>query len=200
MPILRADTARSARALRYFPSVDPGGDLGAVEAEEPGSTGKWSWLHEKAVLVGCQILTSEFGRFALPEEELDKFRLNFPVSFEMPEAVKKYLLAYIDNKSGCRKGWFYRGLLQNKGWDFWDITWRKLAIFRVSELICGQLNFQRNEVLESCKNSLLRNIICVAQYHSGNGKVERLIRKVNERLITNKEYVLECDTGGSLEV
>ena len=51
-----------------------------------------------------------------------------------------------------------------------------------------------------CANRQIRRKECPTKDHRGNGKVERLIRTINERLRTNKKTVLTKDHSGLSEI
>ena len=46
------------------------------------------------------------------------------------------------------------------------------------------------------KERFLQHITCPIRDHRGNGKVERMIRTLNERLRTNRKIVVQKDTSG----
>ena len=47
-----------------------------------------------------------------------------------------------------------------------------------------------------CEKCLIEHIICPIRDHRGNGKSERMIRTINERLRTNKKIVVERERSG----
>ena len=51
-----------------------------------------------------------------------------------------------------------------------------------------------------CRKYGIRHILCPVRDHQGNGKVERMIRTLNERLRTNKEVFLTKDHSGLSEI
>ena len=54
--------------------------------------------------------------------------------------------------------------------------------------------FRSKRFREVCENRLIRHID--VRDHRGNGKIERLIRTINERLRTNKQIVVQRDNSG----
>ena len=46
--------------------------------------------------------------------------------------------------------------------------------------------FKSEKFKQFCKEIIIDHVICPVRDHRGNGKVERMIRTVNERLRTNK--------------
>ena len=51
-----------------------------------------------------------------------------------------------------------------------------------------------------CLKRLLKLIECSVRDHRGNGKIERLMRTINERLPTNEQIVMRRDNSGLLEI
>ena len=51
-----------------------------------------------------------------------------------------------------------------------------------------------------CRKHGIRHILCPVRDHRGNGKVERMIRTLNERLRANKEVFLTKDHSGLSEI
>ena len=47
-----------------------------------------------------------------------------------------------------------------------------------------------------CREKFIQHIVCPRRDHRGNGKVERMIRTVNERLRTNRNIIVQRDTTG----
>ena len=60
--------------------------------------------------------------------------------------------------------------------------------------------FKSKRFKEFCKRRLIQHVECPIKDHSGNGKLERLIRTINERLRTNKQIVLKRDNSGLSEI
>ena len=51
-----------------------------------------------------------------------------------------------------------------------------------------------------CREFGVEHIVCPVRDHRGNGKIERLIRTINERLRTNKQIILTKDKSGLSEI
>ena len=51
--------------------------------------------------------------------------------------------------------------------------------------------FKSNNIKHFCQKYFIQHIKCPIYDHRGNGKVERLIRTINERLRTNKRIILD---------
>ena len=59
--------------------------------------------------------------------------------------------------------------------------------------------FRSKKVKEFCRKRYIEHIQCPIRDHKGNGKIERLIRTINERLRTNKEIVIKRDKSGNFQ-
>ena len=55
--------------------------------------------------------------------------------------------------------------------------------------------FRSNKFKEFCRNRFINRVECPIRNHRGNGKIERLIRTINERLRTNKKIVSQDKSG-----
>ena len=51
-----------------------------------------------------------------------------------------------------------------------------------------------------CSQFQIKHITCPVRDYRGNGKIERLIRTINERLGTNKNIVLKRETSSLSEI
>ena len=56
--------------------------------------------------------------------------------------------------------------------------------------------FVSEQFTQFCKQFGIEHITCPIRDHRGNGKIERLIRTINERLRTNKQVFLTKDKTG----
>ena len=59
--------------------------------------------------------------------------------------------------------------------------------------------FKSQKFKEFCKEWYINHIECPIKDHRGNGKIERLIRTINERLRTNKKVIVTKDKTGLSE-
>ena len=57
-----------------------------------------------------------------------------------------------------------------------------------------------DEFAKFCKQFGIKHIFCPVRDHRGNGKKERLIRTINERLRANKQIVITKDSSGLSEI
>ena len=60
--------------------------------------------------------------------------------------------------------------------------------------------FTSEEFKTFCQQFQIKHITCPVRDHRGNGKIERLIRSLNERLRTNRNIILKRDKSGLSEV
>ena len=60
--------------------------------------------------------------------------------------------------------------------------------------------FTSKEFKKFCKKCFIKHIKCPINDHKGNGKVERLIRTIKERLRTNQNIILDKDNTGLSEI
>ena len=51
-----------------------------------------------------------------------------------------------------------------------------------------------------CQQFHIKHVTCPVRDHRGNGKIERLIRTINERLRTNKNIIVKMDNSGLSEI
>ena len=56
--------------------------------------------------------------------------------------------------------------------------------------------FKSEKFKQFCKEKFINHVICPIRDHRGNGKVERMIRTINERLRTNKNILVSKDKSG----
>ena len=60
--------------------------------------------------------------------------------------------------------------------------------------------FRSKRFEEFCGKRLIQHIECPIRHHRGNGKIERLIRTINERLRTNNKIIVSKDSSGISEI
>ena len=60
--------------------------------------------------------------------------------------------------------------------------------------------FVSEEFARFCRQFGIEHIICPVRDHRGNGKIERLIRTINERLRTKKQIIVTKDQSGLSEI
>ena len=60
--------------------------------------------------------------------------------------------------------------------------------------------FVSEAFFQFCKQFVMEHITCPIRDHTGNGKIERLIRTINERLRPNRQVILSKDKSGLSEI
>ena len=132
----------------------------------------------------------EFGNIRKPKQVNEEIALDFMGPFSGAHENRKYLLVAIDHfsayptlqfvKSTDIKGVekFLRKYISNNGIP---------QIVRTDQATV----FMGNEFRNLREEFGIRHIVCPVYDHRGNGKVERLIRTVNERLRANPEILAE---------
>ena len=60
--------------------------------------------------------------------------------------------------------------------------------------------FTSEEFETFCRQFQIKHVTCPVRDHRGNGKIERLIRTLNERLRTNRNIILKRDKSGLSEI
>ena len=56
--------------------------------------------------------------------------------------------------------------------------------------------FMSNSFKIFCQQFHIKHVTCPVRNHRGNGKIERLIRTINERLRTNQNIIVKRTTPG----
>ena len=108
---------------------------------------------------------------------------------------KKYLLVSVDNHSGCPSALFSPIPTIDRVTEF-------LAEYIATNGIPKRIQtdpgtaFRSEKFKQFCEKYFIEHIICLIRDHRGNGKVERMIRTVNERLRTSKKIVVERERSG----
>ena len=77
-----------------------------------------------------------------------------------------------------------------------------IAQYVVPEKIHTDLGtvFVREAFTQFCEHFRIKHITCPNKDHRGNGKIEQLIRTINERLRMNKQIILSKDKSGLSEI
>ena len=60
--------------------------------------------------------------------------------------------------------------------------------------------FKSKKLKIFCKEKFIEHVICPVRDHRGNGKVERMIRTINERLRTNTKVLIFKDKSGTSNI
>ena len=141
----------------------------------------------------------QFGEIPKSEKANDEIALDFAGPFQNAEHGKKYLLVAIDNFSAWPDALFLHKLTTKKVIEFLKNFVSQYGIPKQIRSDPGTV-FTSEEFKTFCRNFQINHVTCPVRDHRGNGKIERLIRTINERLRTNKNIVLKKDKSGLSEI
>ena len=133
---------------------------------------------------------NEYGKITAAAEHNDEIAIDFAGPFANAADKKKYLLVAIDQKTGWPSAMFLRKPNTEKVIEFLE---QYVANFGIPKRIRTDpaTVFNSEKFKEFCKEHVIRHVQCPVRDHRGNGKVERLIRTINERIRADKSIVLE---------
>ena len=141
----------------------------------------------------------QFGKIPTPITINEEIALDFVGPFKTAHSTKKYLIVSVDSKSGWPDAKFLRDPTTAKVKEFLTKYIADIGIPRQirtdPETVFKSAKFQ-----DFCRKYFIKHVICPVRDHRGNGKVERLIRTVNERLRANQKIVLDKDNTGLSEL
>ena len=134
-------------------------------------------------------------KYRPPKKTNDEIAINFTWPFEKARSFKKYLIVSIDSKTGWQDTKFLRAPITRK---VLECRQRYIADNRIPKQIRTDPGtaFTSNEFRKFFEKYFINYIKCPVNDHKGNGKVERLIRTINEQLRTNKHIILKRDNTG----
>ena len=141
----------------------------------------------------------QFGKISKSEKPNDEIALEFAGPFQNAEHGKKYLLVAIDNFSAWADALFLHKPTTKKVIEFLKNYTSQYGIPKQIRSDPGTA-FTSEEFKTFCRNFQINNVTCPVRDHRGNGKIEELIRIINERLRTNKNIVLKKDKSGLSEL
>ena len=125
--------------------------------------------------------------------------IDFAGPFKIAHSTKKYLIVSVDSKSGWPDAKFLRAPTRTKVIEFLTKYIADNGIPRQIRTDPGTV-FKSAKFQEFCHKYFIKHVICPVHDHRGNGKVERLIRTINERLRANQRIVLDKDSTGLSEM
>ena len=148
--------------------------------------------------IKCLQPQRKFGKIPKSQEVNEEIALDFAGPFQRTHKSKKYLLVSIDNKS-VKDATFVSKPTTEKVIEF---LYNYIANYGIPKRIRTDPGtvFTSQKFEEFCEKFFGKHIICAVKDHRGNGKVERLIRTINERLRANKKVVLDKDKAGLYEI
>ena len=129
---------------------------------------------------------TEYGKNPAAENHNDEIAIYLAGPFKFAPDNKKYLLVSIDHTTNWPDAQFMRRPTTDKGTDFLN---KYIAEFGIPKRI-------RTDAATIFRIKNLNNIKCPVHDHRGNGKIERLIRTLNERLSADKTIFPNKGTTG----
>ena len=142
---------------------------------------------------------SQFGEIPKSKEPNEEIALDFAGPFQNAEHGKKYLLVAVDNYSAWPDALFLHKPTTKKVIEFLKTYVAQYGIPKQIRSDPGSV-FTSEEFKTFCRQFQIKHVTCPVRDHRGNGKIERLIRTLNERLRTNKNIILKRDKSGLSEI
>ena len=142
---------------------------------------------------------SQFGEIPKSKEPNEEIALDFAGPFQNAEHRKKYLLVAIDNYSAWSDALFLHKPTTKNVIDFLKNYVAQYGIPKQIRSVPGSV-FTSEEYKTFCQKFQIKHVTCLVRDHRGNGKIERLIRTLNERLRTNRNIILKKDKSGLSEI
>ena len=145
------------------------------------------------------IKQENFGKKPYPEETDDEIAIDFAGPFKIARSTKKYLIVSVDSKTRWQDAKILRAPTTRK---VIELLQRYIADngspkqFRIDPGTA----FTSNEFPKFCEKYFIKHVKCPVNDHKSNGKVERVIRTINERLGANKNKIFEKDNTGLSEI
>ena len=118
---------------------------------------------------------------------------------KMRNMEKKYFLVAIDNYSAWPDALFLHKPTTKKVIEFLKNYVAQYGIPKQIRSDPGSV-FTSEEFKTFCRQFQIKHVTCPVRDHRGNGKIERLIRTLNERLRTNRNIILKRDKSGLSEI
>ena len=137
----------------------------------------------------CMKAQNEFEKLPAANYPNEEISLDFAGPFHNANAKKKYLLVSVDNHSRWPDALFLPNPTTVKVIEF-------LIEYIAKNGIPEGIRTDPGTVLKSeqfksfSKEKFIKHVICPVRDHKGNGKVERMIRTINDRLKTNTKILI----------
>ena len=128
----------------------------------------------------------QFGKIPTPITINEETALDFAGPFKLAHSTKKYLIVSVDSKTGWPDAKILSAPTTAKVIEFLTKYIADNGILRQIRTDPGTV-FKSTNFQDFCRKYFIKHVICPVHDHRGNGKVERLIRTVNERLRANHE-------------
>ena len=142
---------------------------------------------------------SQFGEIPKSKEPNEEIALDFAGPFQNAEHGKKYLLVAIDKYSAWPDALFLHKPTTKKVIEFLKNYVAQYGIPKQIRSDPGSV-FTSEEFKTFCQQFQIKHVTCPVRDHRGKGKIERLIRTLNERLRTNRNIILKRDKSGLSEI
>ena len=138
----------------------------------------------------CLKSQKEFGTLPKAEKQTEEFSLDFAGPFQNAPNGKKYMLVSVDNNSGWPEALFLTNRTTERVLEFLAEYIAQHGIPQRIRTDTGAA-FKSKKFRQFCKEKYIKHIVCPIKDHRGNGKVERMIRTINEGLRVDNEVVIK---------
>ena len=142
---------------------------------------------------------SEFGKIPRSIAPNEEIAIDFAGPFQNAKHGKKYLLVSLDNFSAWPEALFLQKPTTKKVIEFLKNYMAQYGVPKSIRSDPGTV-FMSNSFKNFCQQFHIKHVTCPVRDHRGNGKIERLIRTINERLRTNQNIIVKKDNSGLSEV
>ena len=142
---------------------------------------------------------SEFGKIPDSPEPNEEIALDFAGPSQNAKHGKQYLLVTLYNFSAWPDAICLHKATTEKVIEFFK---KYIAQYGIPKRIRSDPGavFMKKQLMRFCKQCLIQHVTCPVRDHRVNGKIERLIRTLNERLHTNKTQMMNKDNSGWAEI
>ena len=141
----------------------------------------------------------QIGKLPEAKEQNEEVALDFAGPFSNAKKGKKYLLVSLDLFSGSPNAKFLHSPKTRKEIEFLKQYITQYGVPQKIRTDPGTV-FVSEAFTQFCEKFGINHIICPIRDHRGNGKTERLIRTINDRLRTNRQIILSKDKSGLSEI
>ena len=141
---------------------------------------------------------SQFGEISKSNEPNEDY-VRFCGSLSKFRAGKKYLLVAIDNYSARPDALFLHNPTNKKVIEILKNYVAQYGIPKQIRCDPGSV-FTSEEFKTFCQQFEIKHVTCPVRDHRGNGKIERMIRTLNERPRTIRNIILKSDKSGLSEI
>ena len=143
----------------------------------------------------CLKSQNEFGKLPETTEPNEEISLDFAGPFQNGNVKKKYLLVSVDNQTRWPDALFLPNPTTEKVIEFVTEYISKTGIPKRIRTDPGTA-FKSEKFKQFFTERFIDHVICIVRNHRGNGKVERMIRTINERLRTKKNILVSKEKSG----